>query len=97
MSARLAFDSSFIEPSQVLERPEMHRSEFVVLADGPTVHVDAVMLALYLERRGCALQVDGDALLISRWEELAEGDRERIREWKAHLMTIATYEAPRCA
>src|SRR5262245_28394160 len=66
----------------------MSASDFVVLRGGLTLPVDAVRLALDLERRGLHLGVDGDFLSIGPRNLLTDADRDRIRRWKRQLLAI---------
>jgi len=65
------------------------------LRDGPTVSVKAIMAALALESRGCALRVhaDGD-LLISPQDAVPPAWVNTLRAMKADLVAIAKYCAP---
>ena len=73
----------------------MSGSDFVVLRGGLTLPVDAVRLALDLERRGLRLAADGDSLSVGPRELITDADRNLIRRWKAHLLAIVSYDANR--
>lgn len=69
------------------------------LRGGLLVREDAVVLALALEAKGCALSlmehgvVDGK-LHVSNKAALTAEDMAQIKALKRHLMAMAAYEAP---
>ena len=69
--------------------------EMVPLRDGPTVALDAIILACDLELRGFELRVAGDKLKLSAPETvrdtLTDQDRENIKKWKNHLLVVVSY------
>jgi hypothetical protein len=66
-------------------------SEVVVLRDGVSVALPAVLLALQLEVRGCRLEVEGDTLLIQPKTLLTDDDRTQIRAWKEDIKRLIAY------
>ena len=66
----------------------MNGSELVMLKTGLVVPMPAVLLALDLEHRGCRLEVDDDALVVSPRDLLNDDDRAQIRRWRVHLKAI---------
>ena len=68
---------------------------FVTLKQGPTLPVEALELAIDLERRGVALSLDADQqLVIDPSADLNDLDRSRIRRWRWHLAAIVGYRCP---
>lgn len=70
--------------------------EMISLVDGPTLPLEALLVAVDLEFRGFAFRVEGDALrLVSDSEtvrvSLTENDRSAIKRWKAHLLVVVAY------
>ena len=67
---------------------------YVVLRGGLTLPVEPVIFALKLEERGFRLRRDGGTLIVQPANELTPEDRQCIRRWKHHLVTVIEYEAP---
>jgi hypothetical protein len=70
---------------------------YVVLRGGLALPVEPVVLLLGLEARGFSVRRDGDALVVQPYHQLTRDDCAAIRRWKAHLLALVDYEAPRCA
>lgn len=67
----------------------------VELRGGLHVSVEAVALALDLERRQHVLSVTADGKLnVSHGSQLTAEDRAAITAQRLHLMAVATYQAP---
>jgi hypothetical protein len=67
---------------------------FVTLRHGPTLPVEAVELAIDLERRGFRMSLDaGKEIQVEPAAALAEADRAAIRHWRLHLGAIIVYNA----
>ena len=73
--------------------------QFVELAGGLTVPVEAFVLAHELSRRDLILRVQGDLLRIQgpggTKPDLSPEDMAKIRRWKAHLIALLDYRAPK--
>jgi hypothetical protein len=63
---------------------------FVVLRSGLVLPLAAVQLALDLENRGLHLAVDGEGLAVGPRHRLTDHDRDSIRRWKPHLISLLT-------
>jgi hypothetical protein len=71
--------------------------EFVELRGGLTLPVDILEFALKLENRGLHLQADGEILRITSdagKPDLSDEEMAFIRLRKAHLLAVASYQAP---
>jgi len=67
---------------------------FVTLRHGPTLPVEAIELALELERRGFTMSLDAyQQFQIEPAAALTETDRAAIRRWRLHLGAILGYDA----
>lgn len=67
---------------------------FVTLRHGPTLPVEAIELALDLERRGFRMSLDaGQQFQIEPPAALTEADLAAIRRWRLHLGAIIGYDA----
>lgn len=67
---------------------------FVTLRQGPTVPVEAIELAIELERRGFTMSVDPcQQVQIEPAAALTETDVAAIRRWRLHLGAIIGYDA----
>ncbi len=69
-------------------------NRFVQLRGGLTVPLEPLMLSLDLEARGFTLVSDGRDLVVSPASRLTREDRQALRRWKLHLMSLAAYEPP---
>ena len=65
---------------------------FVTLRHGPTLPVEAIELAIDLERRGFRMSLDaGQQFQIEPPAKLTAEDRAAIRRWRLHLGAIISY------
>lgn len=79
--------------SELLTRLET-ATEFVCLRGGLTVPLQALQLALDLERRGLRMSVDEQQQFqIEPGPGLTDADRASIVRWRRHLCAIVTYNA----
>jgi hypothetical protein len=71
------------------------RDRYVLLKNGLALPLEPLLLALELEERGLRLSREGaDTLVVQPHHHLTHEDRERIRRWKFHLLSIVDYQAP---
>ena len=72
--------------------------EFVELRGGRVLPVDVLEFALRLEERGIQLEAAGDVLKVKdktgSKPVLSEQETAFIRSRKAHLLAVASYQAP---
>ena len=72
--------------------------DFVMLAGGLTVPVDAFNLAHELVGRGLILSQSGETLRIKgpngTKPDLSQSEVERIKRWKFHLIAMLVYQPP---
>ncbi len=71
----------------------MNASNYVMLRGGLTVPLEPLLLALDLEARGIRLETDDADVIASPREKLTDADRQAVRRWKAHIITILHYTA----
>lgn len=71
------------------------RDRYVLLQNGLALPLEPLLLALELEERGLHLSREGvDTLVVQPHQQLTAEDRERVRRWKYHLLSIVDYRAP---
>jgi len=66
-------------------------SKNVTLRHGLSIPVQAVEIALDLERRGCHLELDGPDILIGPRHLITDEDRTAVRALKPHLIALVAY------
>lgn len=66
-------------------------SETVCLRGGFVIPVEAVVLALDLESRGCFIEADGDGLLVGPPDRVTVDDCRAIRAHKQDLLRLVHY------
>lgn len=70
----------------------------ITLKNGPTLPVEALELALDLERRGIPLATDANhQFVVPTDPALSEADHAAIARWRHHLAAAVEYRAPEIA
>ena len=69
--------------------------QFVPLAGGYVVPVEALRVLWALEDLGCRVEVaDDGALLVAPARLLSLAQKAELRRWKRHLVALVRYQAP---
>lgn len=67
---------------------------FVTFTNGPTLPMEAWLLAVDLELRSLRLVAEGATLRVvaqSGKPDLSSEERESIKKWKMHLLVLVSY------
>ncbi len=75
----------------------MSACDYVHIPGLMTAPLPALQILWRLEERGVRVQRDGDDLLVGPRSLVTDEDREAIRQWKRHLLVLATLDAAPCA
>lgn len=69
-------------------------SDFITLANGPTLPLEVVCLAIDIEIRGFSFRSQ-DGKLMVRSENgsaaLTDSERQSVSKWKTHLLEVVSY------
>lgn len=66
---------------------------YIVLRGGLTIPAEPYLLLLELEARGLTVKRDGEMVIVTPKGHLTDADRDAIRKWKGHVLSLLDYIA----